>query len=76
MPGVVGLGGLSGVSAATCRTTDPKLLAAYRSLATVVSRLTELAKWLESHPQREDLYAAPGHRSRNVHDRIEPSWMR
>ena len=29
-----------------------------RSLAKVVDHSSELASWLESHPQREDLYAA------------------
>ena len=51
---------LSGVSAATCRTTEStKLLAVPVELWQHWFRSSpELAKWLEAHPQREDLYAA------------------
>ena len=51
---------LSGVSAATCRTTEStKLLAVPVELWQKWFRSSsELAVWLESHPQREDLYAA------------------
>ena len=51
---------LSGVSAATCRTTEStKLLAVPVDLwQQWYKKSPELAKWLESHPQREDLYAA------------------
>ena len=51
---------LSGVSAATCRTTEPtKLLAVPVELwQRWFSESPELAAWLESHPQREDIYAA------------------
>ena len=51
---------LSGVSAATCRTTEPtKLLAVPVELwQKWFNSSTELEHWIESHPQREDLYAA------------------
>jgi len=51
---------LSGVSAATCRTTEPtKLLAVPVELwQRWFHSSTELSKWIEAHPQREDLYAA------------------
>ena len=51
---------LSGVSAATCRTTEPtKLLAVPIELwQKWFTSSSELSKWIESHPQREDLYAA------------------
>ena len=51
---------LSGVSAATCRTTEPtKLLAVpVQVWQQWFNSSPELARWLESHPQREDLYAA------------------
>ena len=51
---------LAGVSAATCRTTEStRLLAVPVELWQYwFSNSPELAKWLESHPQREDLYAA------------------
>ena len=52
--------GLSGVAAATCRTTETT-----KVLAVPINvwqgwwqKSPELATWLESHPQREDLYAA------------------
>ena len=53
-------GGVSGVSAATCRTSEPtKLLAVPLSVwQTWWQQSPVLAEWLESHPQREDLYAA------------------
>ena len=52
--------GLSGVSAATCRTTEStKLLAIPVELwQQWFMNSPELAKWLEAHPQREDLYSA------------------
>ena len=52
--------GLSGVSAATCRTTETtKLLAVPVELwRHWFGSSSELSKWLESHPQREDIYAA------------------
>ena len=52
--------GLSGVSSATCRTTEStKLLAVPIELwQKWFSSSPELAKWIESHPQREDLYSA------------------
>ena len=51
---------LSGVSAATCRTTEStKLLAVPVELWQQWFRSSpQLAAWLESHPQREDLYSA------------------
>ena len=51
---------LSGVSAATCRTTEStKLLVVPVELwQQWFCSSAELAKWLESHPQREDIYAA------------------
>ena len=51
---------LSGVSAATCRTTEStKVLAVPVELwQKWFKSSSELQKWLESHPQREDLYAA------------------
>ncbi len=51
---------LSGVSSATCRTTEStKLLAVPVALFQKwFLRSPELANWLEAHPQREDLYAA------------------
>ena len=51
---------LSGVSAATCRTTEStKLLAVPVELwQQWFHSSPDLAKWLEAHPQREDLYAA------------------
>ena len=51
---------LSGVSSATCRTTEPtKLLAVPVELwQKWHSASPELAQWVESHPQREDFYAA------------------
>ena len=53
-------GALCGVSSATCRTTEPtKLLAVPVELwRKWHSTSPELAQWVESHPQREDLYAA------------------
>ena len=52
--------GLSGVSAATCRTTEStKLLAVPLSVWQGWWKKSQaLAEWLESHPQREDLYAS------------------
>ena len=51
--------GLSGVSAATCRTTEStKLLAVPLSVCRAGGKVSSLAEWLESHPQREDLYAS------------------
>ena len=61
MPGSGGgCGVLSGVAAATCRTTEAtKLLAVPTELwQQWFSDSPELAKWLESHPQREDFYSA------------------
>ena len=51
---------LSGVSAATCRTTEPtKLLAVPVDLwQSWFLKSPDLAQWLEAHPQREDIYAA------------------
>ena len=51
---------LSGVSSATCRTTEAtKLLAVPVELFQLwFIKCPELAAWLETHPQREDLYAA------------------
>ena len=51
---------LSGVSSATCRTTETtKLLAVpVELLQKWFAKSTELAAWLEAHPQREDLYAS------------------
>ena len=51
---------LLGISAATCRTTEPtKLLVVPVEIwQEWFSSSPELAKWLETHPQREDLYAA------------------
>ena len=51
---------LSGISAATCRTTEAtKLLAVPVDLwQSWFLKSPDLAKWLEAHPQREDLYAA------------------
>ena len=51
---------LSGVSSATCRTTEStKLLAVPVEVwQQWFSSSAELANWLESHPQREDLYAS------------------
>ena len=51
---------LSGVSAATCRTTEPtKLLAVPVQLwHGWFNSSSELTQWIESHPQREDQYAA------------------
>ena len=51
---------LLGVSAATCRTTEStKLLVVPVELwQSWFSSSLSLAKWLEAHPQREDLYAA------------------
>ena len=53
-------GALSGVSPATCRTTEStKLLAVpVEVLQQWFRSSSELEIWLESHPQREDLYAA------------------
>ena len=49
-------GGVSGVSAATCRTSEPtKLLAVPLSVWQTWWQQFVLAEWLESHPQREDL---------------------
>ena len=52
--------GLSGVAAATCRTTEPtKLLAVPLDIWQAwCCKSSALVEWLESHPQREDLYAA------------------
>lgn len=52
--------GLSGVAAATCRTTETtKLLAVPITVwQGWWQQSPDLAEWLESHPQREDLYAA------------------
>ena len=52
-------GALSGVSAATCRTTETtKLLSVPVELfQDWFSNSSKLSKWLESHPQREDFYA-------------------
>ena len=58
---MVGLwSGLSGVAAATCRTTETtKVLAVPLNVwRGWWQQSPELADWLESHPQREDLYAA------------------
>ena len=51
---------LSGVSVATCRTTEPtKLLAVPVELwQSWFLNSVDLVNWLESHPQREDLYSA------------------
>ena len=51
---------LTGVSAATCRTTEStKLLAVPAGVFQEwFINSSQLAKWVESHPQREDLYAA------------------
>ena len=51
---------LSGVSSATCRTTEAtKLLAVPVDLwQSWFLKSSDLVKWLEAHPQREDLYAA------------------
>ena len=51
---------LSGVSAATCRTTEStKLLAVPVELwQSWFTQSSDLEKWIEAHPQREDLYAA------------------
>ena len=52
--------GLSGVAAATCRTTETtKLLAVPLEVwQSWCQKSPPLIQWLESHPQREDLYAA------------------
>ncbi len=52
--------GLSGVSAATCRTTETtKVLAVPLSIwQGWWQQAPALSEWLESHPQREDIYAA------------------
>ena len=52
--------GLSGVAAATCRTTETtKVLAVPINIwQGWWQQSPALATWLESHPQREDLYAA------------------
>ena len=51
---------LAGVSAATCRTTEStKLLAVpFQLWQSWFLKSPDLVKWLEAHPQREDLYAA------------------
>ena len=53
-------GALSGISPATCRTTEPtKILAVPVELwQKWFDSSPELSAWLESHPQREDLYSA------------------
>jgi subfamily B ATP-binding cassette protein HlyB/CyaB len=53
-------GSLSGVSSATCRTTEPTRLLAVPAgiFQQWFTSSSELATWLESHPQREDLYAS------------------
>lgn len=52
--------GLSGLSAATCRTTsDTKLLSVPVELWQLLFNAgTHLSDWVTKHPQREDLYAA------------------
>ena len=52
--------GLSGVAAATCRSTEiTKVLAVPLSIwQGWWKKFPALAEWIESHPQREDLYAA------------------
>ncbi len=52
--------GLSGVAAATCRTTETtKVLAVPLNVwQGWWQKSSALAEWLENHPQREDLYAA------------------
>ena len=52
--------GLSGVAAATCRTTETtKVLAVPLSIwQDWFEQSPALAEWLELHPQREDLYSA------------------
>ncbi|KZR72338.1 Toxin RTX-I translocation ATP-binding protein [Prochlorococcus marinus str. MIT 1313] len=52
--------GLQGVAASTCRTTGPtKLLAVPLELwQRWWQEVPSLAAWVESHPQREDVYAA------------------
>ena len=52
--------GLSGVAAATCRTTETtKVLAVPLNVwQGWWQQSPALAEWVESHPQREDLYSA------------------
>ena len=52
--------GLSGVASATCRSTEnTKVLAVPLSIwQGWWKKFPALAEWIESHPQREDLYAA------------------